>query len=104
MNKRDGEYWRDKKYSFFQHRDCENFPCHRTDDVANFNCLFCYCPLYALGEDCGGSFVYTESGVKDCKNCLIPHKRENYGKIIAKFPQLSKLAAKKGRKTDEESH
>ncbi|MBP8030977.1 MAG: metal-binding protein, partial [Acetobacterium sp.] len=36
-------------YKFFQHRDCEYFPCHQADDLEDFNCLFCYCPLYALG-------------------------------------------------------
>jgi Zn-finger protein len=89
------EEWRDKKYSFFQNRECESFPCHQTDDVENFNCLFCYCPLYALGEACGGNFTYTEAGVKNCSACSFPHRRENYGKIIERFPQLARLAAKK---------
>ncbi|MBO5973618.1 MAG: metal-binding protein, partial [Clostridia bacterium] len=35
-----------KNYAFISHRDCEFFPCHQTSDVDNFNCLFCYCPLY----------------------------------------------------------
>ena len=39
-----------KHYAFFQNRDCEYFPCHRGVDEADFNCLFCYCPLYALGR------------------------------------------------------
>ncbi len=90
-----GEYWRNKNYSFFQHRECESFPCHKTDNIENFNCLFCYCPLYTLGEDCGGNFVYTQSGIKNCVNCDIPHKRENYGLIIGKYPLIAKLAAKK---------
>ena len=41
-------------YQFFQNRDCEFFPCHQGVRKEDFNCLFCYCPLYALGEDCGG--------------------------------------------------
>ena len=48
-----------ENYKFFQHRECEFFPCHKTEDEENFNCLFCYCPLYALGENCGGNFKYT---------------------------------------------
>ncbi len=56
--------------------------------IENFNCLFCYCPLYALGEDCGGNYIYTESGIKNCINCGIPHIRDNYGKILGKYPQL----------------
>ncbi len=56
-------------YSFFQHKECEFFPCHKTDHPEDFNCLFCYCPLFALGKKCKGNFRYTENGVKDCSNC-----------------------------------
>jgi Zn-finger protein len=45
--------------------------------------LFCYCPLYCLGDKCGGNFHYTEKGVKSCKDCLRPHIRENYDEIVA---------------------
>ena len=41
-------------YSFFQHKECEFFPCHPTDHPEDFNCLFCYCPLYALGTNARG--------------------------------------------------
>ena len=41
-----------RNYAFFQHKDCEFFPCHRGLDPEEFNCLFCYCPLYCLGETC----------------------------------------------------
>ena len=41
------------RYSFFQHTACEFFPCHETAHPEDFNCLFCYCPLYALGDRCG---------------------------------------------------
>ena len=76
-----------ENYKFFQHRECEYFPCHRTDDTENFNCLFCYCPLYLKGDKCGGNFTYTEKGIKDCSNCLFPHKRENYNKIRKRIIQ-----------------
>ena len=66
-----------KEYKFFAHRDCEFFPCHEVKDPENFNCLFCYCPLYAMGRDCGGNFKYLENGVKDCSGCLLPHRRKN---------------------------
>ncbi len=82
------EYWENKHFSFFQNRDCEYFPCHETKDPENFNCLFCYCPLYALGRHCGGNFCYTESGIKDCSGCMVPHKKENYGRILDKFSQI----------------
>ena len=77
--------WEGKGFSFFSNRACEYFPCHEGTDPENFNCLFCYCPLYFLGDRCGGNFQYTEKGVKDCSNCRIPHRRENYGYIIKKF-------------------
>lgn len=91
--------WRNKKpeecnYSFTQHRACEFFPCHKTDDPDNFNCLFCYCPLYTLGSKCGGNFVYLENGHKDCSNCLVPHRRSSYSYIISKYPELAELAKK----------
>ena len=75
-------------YKFFQNRECEYFPCHKCADSERFNCLFCYCPLYVLGKKCGGNFRYTESGIKDCTNCMIPHEKENYGRITARFSEL----------------
>ena len=82
-------------YKFFNHKDCEFFPCHPTKDPDNFNCLFCYCPLSALGEDCGGNFKYNENGFKDCSKCKFPHKRENYEKILARYSDIIAIAAKK---------
>lgn len=68
-------------FEFFQHLNCEYFPCHKVADPENFNCLFCYCPLYGLGDQCGGDFVYTDKGIKDCSGCLRPHQKENYQSI-----------------------
>ena len=81
-------------YEFFQNRECEYFPCHQGADPETFNCLFCYCPLYALGDKCGGGFRYLSNGIKDCSNCLKPHRRGNYGKIMEKMPQVLELAKK----------
>ncbi len=78
-----------KNYSYFSHKDCEYFPCHKGADPDNFNCLFCYCPLYVLGEGCGGQFTYLPNGVKDCSLCLYPHRRENYDKIIKRCGEIS---------------
>lgn len=83
-----------KKYKFFSHKQCEFFPCHKTNDPENFNCLFCYCPLYALGDKCGGNFTYTKDGIKDCSNCILPHKPENYDYIISKFKEIVKITNK----------
>lgn len=92
-NKEDNmsEDWKDKNYSFFSHTKCEYFPCHKTDKPEDFNCLFCYCPLYALKDKCGGNFKYHD-GIKDCSDCLVPHKRGNYGYIMSKYGELMKLA------------
>ena len=84
-----------RHYDFVQNRQCEYFPCHAGADPERFNCLFCYCPLYALGDRCGGNFRYTEEGIKDCSACLKPHRRENYDQIMEKMPQLMELAKKK---------
>ena len=78
-------------YDFYQNRDCEYFPCHKNANPETFSCIFCYCPLYALGENCGGNFIYTENGIKDCSNCLRPHKRECYGDITQKVGEVIKL-------------
>ena len=81
-----------KKAFFFQHRECEYFPCHETDDVSSFNCLFCYCPLYPLGRDCGGRYDYTPAGVKDCSRCLLPHLPDSFRQVEARFDDLARLA------------
>lgn len=70
--------------SFLRNSECEWFPCHKTSDDEDFNCLFCFCPLYNL-KDCGGNYSYTSNGIKDCSNCLVPHKADNYKKIISKL-------------------
>ncbi len=81
-------------YSFYQNRECEYFPCHKGADEETFSCLFCYCPLYALGENCGGSFTYTASGIKDCSGCLRPHKQQNYQEITAAMGTVIDLVRK----------
>jgi len=84
-------------YQFFQNRECEYFPCHCGVKTEDFSCLFCYCPLYALGDGCGGSFTYLDNGIKDCSNCTKPHRRENYDRIMEKMGPVMELA-KKNRK------
>lgn len=77
-----------KNYRYFSHKDCEYFPCHKGADPDNFNCLFCYCPFYLLGNQCGGNFRYLSTGTKDCTNCLYPHLRENYDEITARYQEI----------------
>lgn len=81
-------FWKNKHFSYFCNHDCEYFPCHDGADPENFNCLFCYCPLYALGDRCGGTFVYLDNGCKDCSNCLFPHNRDNYGTITGRYKEI----------------
>ena len=87
-----------KHCAFFQNTECEYFPCHRGADPAQFNCLFCYCPLYALGPRCGGNFRYNERGIKDCTGCLFPHRPENYEVIVHRFSEIAELAKQKPEK------
>lgn len=69
-------------YKFFENRECQYFPCHK--GLKDFNCMFCYCPMY--GKDkCLGNPSYIELGdkkIKDCSKCIFPHKPENYEKIM----------------------
>ena len=84
-------------YKFFQNRECEYFPCHAGVDEDSFNCLFCYCPLYALGEKCGGGCAFLDGGIKSCEKCLLPHSPGGYEKIMSKMGEVMRLA---GRKTE----
>lgn len=71
-------------YRFYTNKACKYLPCHKTKDLENFNCLFCYCPLYMLQEKCGGNFKIVK-GVKDCSNCLIPHNPNGYEYVNKKL-------------------
>lgn len=76
-----------KHYQFVQNKACEYFPCHKGDEDT-FNCLFCYCPLYALKEKCGGNFRYTDKGIKDCSQCTKPHDANGYEHVRAHLGAL----------------
>lgn len=70
-------------HRFFENRECKYFPCHK--GTGEFNCLFCFCPLYAK-ENCPGNPTYLERGgrkIKSCTNCSFPHYPENYDKVIS---------------------
>jgi len=70
---------------FFNNANCEYFPCHVQPAPTLFNCLFCYCPLYALGAECGGIFEYHETGLKMCQDCHLPHMPDFYDFVLEKF-------------------
>lgn len=79
-----------KNYKFFQNKDCEFFPCHNLINYTDkFNCLFCYCPLYSLGDKCGGHFRYNIKGIKDCSKCNVPHiKEEGYDFVLERIGKV----------------
>lgn len=78
----------DNSYKFFRNTSCQYFPCHKVNNDAEFNCLFCFCPLYFL-ENCGGNNKIV-NGIKDCSNCLIPHSPNGYDYIINKIVSVNK--------------
>jgi Zn-finger protein len=76
-----------------QNLACPYFPCHTGVDPASFNCLFCYCPLYALGPRCGGAYAYTAGGVKDCSGCTRLHDGDVGAALVReRFADLAGLA------------
>lgn len=77
-----------RNYACFTNRDCEFFPCHKGISEENFNCLFCFCPLYVLGTNCGGAYRILDNGCKDCTLCTYPHERKNYDAIMGRFPEI----------------
>lgn len=79
---------------FFQNKDCPYFPCHKVDDIEQFNCLFCYCPLYALGDACGGNFRILENNTKDCSACTLCHKKMAHEYILKKFEEIKVIENK----------
>jgi Zn-finger protein len=54
-------------------KECPYYPCH---DLADMDCEYCYCPLYDLGDKCGGNYVILSNGIKDCSHCNRPHTAE----------------------------
>lgn len=68
---------------FFSNMQCEYFPCHSLK--GDFNCLFCYCPMYSF-KNCPGNPRFKEKNgnlIKICTDCTYPHKPDNYDSIIA---------------------
>lgn len=83
-------------YKFNPNPKCEFFPCHKGVPEEEFNCLFCYCPLYLLRDKCGGNFSYAK-GIKDCSGCIKPHDKNSYEFIMSKIGMViegGKLPAK----------
>ena len=78
-------------HRFFANKDCMYYPCHEMPGGVDLNCLFCYCPLYAHGQDCGGIFSYTKDGeLKLCMDCHLPHEADYYDEVIKNLAAVSK--------------
>ena len=90
-------------FAFFQNRACPCFPCHPAGKAEEFNCLFCYCPLYALGRNCGGDFRYTETGVKDCSGCIRPHVPAGYEYVLSNLDRLTALMRQMEKLTEDQT-
>lgn len=77
----------ENSYRYFENKECQYFPCHKKD--GDFNCMFCYCPMYRL-EKCPGTPSYIDikgKTIKDCSNCTFPHEPENYDAIMEKLKE-----------------
>jgi len=84
----------ENNYRFFNNGECRYLPCHDAPDVEKFNCLFCYCPLYSLGDNCGGNFKRSgEKKIKNCEDCCLPHQPEYYDVIMQKLADANKKTA-----------
>lgn len=77
-------------FCYFKNTDCVFYPCHEIKEGDDFfNCLFCYCPLYTLGRDCGGNFKYLDGDIKDCSNCMLPHSPAGFATVSARYPEVA---------------
>ncbi|SDK38438.1 Cysteine-rich small domain-containing protein [Maridesulfovibrio ferrireducens] len=75
----------ENSFKFFRNHQCRYFPCHEVENDFEFNCMFCFCPLYHL-KDCGGK-PEIKNGIKSCSNCTLPHRPEGYDYIISKLKE-----------------
>lgn len=77
----------ENSYRYFCNDKCRFFPCHKGICAEEFNCLFCFCPLYPV-INCGGGYKWTKNGIKDCSACVFPHQAENYDLVVEKLVRL----------------
>lgn len=72
----------ENSYGYFENHQCKFYPCHKGQQ--ELNCLFCYCPMFAFPRCLGNPAYIEQEGkkVKDCSDCVYPHRAENYEKII----------------------
>ena len=80
-------------YKFFQNKKCEYFPCHKGIPEEDFNCLFCYCPLYTLGKSCGGNCEFLEKWSQILHEMWFSASANNYDKVISRFQEIIAVMA-----------
>ena len=66
-------------YKTYSNVGCNFYPCHKVEDFTS--CMFCFCPLYHY-DDCGGEYTHSTKGIKDCRHCVIPHKKDGWDYIM----------------------
>ena len=73
-------------HKLFTNKKCVYFPCHAAPADGEFNCLFCYCPLYGY-DNCPGNPMYVWSEekqvfIKDCQLCTYVHEgKESWDRV-----------------------
>ena len=72
----------ENSYKYFKNKDCKYFPCHKGLD--DFNCLFCYCPLYEM-KNCPGNKRYIEKNGKPLRYVQTVHFRINRKIMIKSY-------------------
>ena len=81
-------------YRFFQNKECEYFPCHKTENEEEFNCLFCYCPLYREKKCIGNPVWFLNAKgqkMKDCSQCEVIHRSEAYDKVMQQLQRQDEI-------------
>jgi Zn-finger protein len=65
-------------------KDCNYYPCHDGIIEEEYQCEFCFCPIYPCNiEKTGGKIISGRDGsqIWDCSDCIIVHEKENFNKI-----------------------
>ena len=95
-------FWEGKEYSFFSHKKCEYFPCHKGADPEELQLPVLLLSAVRAGREMRREFPYTENGIKDCTGCLVPHRRENYGYITGKYRELAQMMKEQRERRESE--
>ena len=69
-----------ENYKFVQNKACEYFPCHKTSDPENFNCLFCFCPLYMLKQEQSIANIKETGDERSVTKGVITSRKNNAGR------------------------